>query len=638
MGKKKIRPNGSLAADYKRMSDPDSIDGSYTIAGNLEVDPSKLTSCLVGNFLRIIFTDDPVKTKPEFLYKVIRNEFLAGKGPAEMSHGILYSEVRKLVPICIISVCGTGLEFLPIQGNIVQIPSEIKTALDNHISRTADQRGDAEDETVTQLLTYLTSLKDTEEQGSDLQQCAEYILATIAYFTSNILHSFENQFGTLGHVVSDENKPRTSITSPQAILAKYFKDLELATYKYFTFKHNQQNISKADGLILAIIDDTHLSILEQVTSVELDKGFLFELETYFLSLVLILVTQAHLTSIKSPDRFLDCFCHTIVLLEKEILDKLACQIDMDVQMTAQEINRQIKDDLKPKLKAPKTKKRRAPKKKPKLAPDTTPSTGGINPPTILQRPTMREILSIQDEYIRLTHDSQKMESQIETLNNLKGVLQTSLDNQELIQTAEVFDQLNHQFYKLTTEDIQNPQSISSSSDFQERVGAPLTPPISIETRDKALAILKELQDQHTEKERATRKVQQEITASLKTLEAVVARKFSTSSDTPKQATAPNITDNQNSLDIQYIKEALNGSNPRFSSLRDLESFFWYLGCEVAPAGKHFAAVSGQQKVVTIAISTLQAERLYVKNVAVQLYDDDKFTAEKIHKALTEYLK
>ncbi len=641
MAVKKIKPNGSLAADYKRMRNPRSMGSSYTVAGNPNIDPSECTNFLVGNFLRIAFPSDPAKTKPEFIYQVLINEYLAGMGPAEMSHDILYSQVRKLVPICVTSLC-TNLESLPINGKNLQLPLELKTTLDNHVSQAAQLSGHAEDKSITQFLTYLTSLKDNQEYGSDLQVCAEYILAYIAYFASNILHSFQAQFATVEHVISARNKPRTSITSPQAVLAKYFKDIEVATYKYFTFKHNPRPISESDEYILRIIDDTHLAILTQVTSLELDRGFLSFVEVQFLRLVLIFVTQSHLTSTQHCREFHECFCNIIILLEQSICDKVADQEHREVHMTAQEIKQQIKDDLKPKPKASKTKKRRAPKKKSKLAPDTTPDTtpdtSGIKPPTILQRPTMYEMLTIQEEYNRFTFDSQTMDSQIESLNNLKHVLQESLDDQDLIQTAEVFDHLSQQFYKLISTDISNPCTLNSSSNFLERLGAPLNPPISIATRDKALAILKELQDQHTEKQRATRKVQQEITASLKTLEAVVARKFSSNSETPKQAVQGEAIESPESLDLQYIKEPLNGSNPRFSNLRDLESFFGHLGCSVEPAGKHFAAWSGNQKIVSVAISTLDADKLYLKTVAVQLYEDNKFTAEQLHQAIRAYLQ
>jgi len=225
------------------------------------------------------------------------------------------------------------------------------------------------------------------------------------------------------------------------------------------------------------------------------------------------------------------------------------------------------------------------------------------------------------------------------LMDLKDSIENCLDFQDGIQTTEVLELYQDAFNKANRVKTQPVFPTSLEESFTSLIDSFDLDKITLAHKSSAENLVRVLESKTQSINFQVKDVQQQIGEHLQTLEVVIARKFKSRNE-PICMQEAAVFESEKSIDRKYIKSALNGRNPRLESIADVEKFFKSpsLGMRLSKGGKHLAIFKGDVKICALALSTVESDKLYLKKVVLELYEDHQISAEALHVAIKEYFK
>ena len=673
---KKISPSQLLEAKYRNLQSGAFMqtDDKSVILSDSIVSRSPMTNFLYGSFIRLASPIDIASTKPGTLASLTADmlkkigaqtnpDFGFAVVQTDQTISNIQQRVRykyeEVIMMAVLAICEMNLTEISINGEFVSVDpifNDLTYQLTDAIRENPDYAG-------IYMEKFLKKIKELSlSHEPEIEQVAEVLLTVFRDLILNFCLSFAPAFEQDWDLTDLSYTSRYAGLTPKAFVTKFFFDLEKCYAHFMIRKLTDPKLSFYNESEKLYVNSEIICFLESIQPVKVDKRFLMVVEATFLELVTpIIFKHAVLPTVKTDtylDRLRDIKVYFSYQSFLEVQEFIENETYLPENVARDFVNKVITD---PQKIGSRTKKKK--KKKFSQSADTSSQKSSVSQTRTPVQSTkiedsqldivtfnqltpkvrVSDIFAIQNLYLEKLYQIQQRLVQRQTLTNLLGSIQECLDNQEQIASHEVLEWYHSSHIKANKVDANFQPPLDLVVEFTDLLDDFDLSNLTVDVKSSAQALELKVSQEYKDLGHEISLLNQEITSSLKTLESVIRRIFKGTLDTIDEldlsieVSDVEDVDTSDSADLEYIKTAFNGSNPRFKSKEKVEEFVKLLGMRVGTGGKHLAMFRGDTKICTLALTTIQEDRLYMKAVVKQLFEDHGIDKDLLHRAITEFL-
>lgn len=673
---KKISPSQLLEAKYRNLQSGAFIhegDKSVILSESI-ISRSPITNFLYGSFVRIACPIDIASTKPGTLASLTADMLkkIGAQTNPDFGFAVIQTDqtisniqqrvrckYEEVIMMAVLAICEMNLTEMPINGEDVCVDP-----IFNHLTyQLTDAIRENPDYAGIYMEKFLKKIKELSDScDPEIEEVAEILLTIFRDLVLNFCLSFATVFEQDWEYTDLSYTSKYSGLTPKAFVTKFFFDLEKCYAQFMIRKFTDPNLSFYNESEKLYVNSEIICFLESIHPVKVDKRFLMVVEATFLELVTPIIFKHAVMPTVKVDTFLDKLRDIKVYFSYQSFLEVQEFIENDTYLpenVARDfVERVITDPQKIGSHTKKKKKKKflPSKEKPRQASLVSQVTRPVQFTKIedsqldvvtfnqlTPRVKVAEIFAIQNLYLEKSYQIKQRLVQRQALTSLQISIQECLDNQEQIASHEVLEwyQASHTKANKVNSNFQSP--VELVSEFTDLIDDFDISNLNMEIKKSAQSLESQVSQEYKDLGYEISLLNQEITSSLKTLESVIRRIFKGTLDTIDEldlaieVSDVEDIDTSDSADLEYIKTAFNGSNPRFKSKEKVEEFVKLLGMRVGTGGKHLAMFRGDTKICTLALTTIQEDRLYMKAVVKQLFEDHGIDKDLLHRAITEFL-